>query len=281
MSMPLPAPTLDHVVINTRDRLDEGLEQYRRLGFTMTPRGHHSLGSMNHLAIFGTEYLELLAAGTGATRRPDIMQQPVGLSGLVFGTDDSAAAYAAVKAAGVPIDAPMEFTRPVELDGATRDAVFRTVTLVPGTVPAGRIYFCHHFTRDLIWRDEWRHHANGTVGVIRAVIAAETPDVPGTVFSRMFGSDALRPIRGGERLVVGLTAFDLVTPNEVAVQFGDAAPRGDGRSQFMAGLTLRTRSLAITRAALRAGGVEGVRDDGDRLVVPATQAMGAVLEFRE
>jgi len=247
----------------------------------MTPRGHHSLGSMNHLAIFGTEYLELLAAGTGATRRPDIMQQPVGLSGLVFGTDDSAAAYAAVKAAGVPIDAPMEFTRPVELDGATRDAVFRTVTLVPGTVPAGRIYFCHHFTRDLIWRDEWRHHANGTVGVIRAVIAAETPDVPGTVFSRMFGSDALRPIRGGERLVVGLTAFDLVTPNEVAVQFGDAAPRGDGRSQFMAGLTLRTRSLAITRAALRAGGVEGVRDDGDRLVVPATQAMGAVLEFRE
>jgi len=31
-------------------------------GFTMTPRGTHTLGSINHLAIFGTEYLELLGA---------------------------------------------------------------------------------------------------------------------------------------------------------------------------------------------------------------------------
>jgi hypothetical protein len=247
----------------------------------MTPRGHHSLGSMNHLAIFGTEYLELLAAGTGPTQRPDIMQNPIGLSGLVFGTDDSTSAYEAVKAAGVPIGAPMEFTRPVQLDSGARDAVFRTVTLAPGTIAAGRIYFCHHFTRDLVWRDEWRHHANGTVGIIRAIIAAEAPDAPGAVFGKMFGSDAMRPIRGGERLVVGLSAYDIVTPNEVNVQFGDAAPGGDGRPQYMAGLTLRTRSLALTRAALHAGGIQGVRDDGDRLVVPASHAMGAVLEFRE
>jgi hypothetical protein len=281
MSIPLPAPTLDHVVINTRDRLDEAVEQYRRLGFTMTPRGYHSLGSMNQLAIFGTEYLELLAIAPGSSGRPDILQHPMGLNGLVFGTDNSAAAYEAVKAAGVPIDPPLEFTRPVQLEGGARDAVFRTVTLAPGTIQAGRIYFCHHFTRDLVWRDEWRHHANGTVGVARAVIAAQTPDAPGAVFARMFGSDAMRPIRGGERLVVGLSAFDLITPNEVAVQFGDAAPGGDGRSQYMAALTLRTRSLALAREALRAGGIEGVRDDGDRLVVPAGQAMGTVLEFRE
>ena len=35
-----------------------------------------------------------------------------------------------------------------------------TVRLMPGTVPDGRLYFCHHFTRDLVWRDEWRHHAH-------------------------------------------------------------------------------------------------------------------------
>jgi len=279
--MTLPLATLDHVVINARDRLDEAQAQYLRLGFTLTPRGYHSLGSINHLAIFGTEYLELLAIPPGSTKRADVLDYPAGLHGLVFGTADSAAAYAAVKEAGVPIGAPMEFTRPVELEGGARDATFRTATLVPGTIPAGRIFFCHHFTRDLVWRDEWRHHANGTVGVIRAIIAAEAPDQPGAIFSKMFGSDALRPIRHGERLIVGLSAFDIVTPNEVAVQFGDAAPGGDGRPQYMAGLTLRTRSLAMTRAALKAGGVEGVHDDGDRLVVPAAQATGTVLEFRE
>jgi hypothetical protein len=281
MSLPLPAPTLDHVVVNTRDRLDEAVDIYRRLGFTMTPRGHHSLGSMNHLAMFGTDYLELLAAGTGQKQRPDIMQNPIGLNGLVFGTDDSAAAYEACKANGVPIDPPMEFTRPVQLASGARDAVFRTVTLVPGTIPAGRIYFCHHFTRDLVWRNEWRHHANGTVGITRAVIAADKPDEPGSVFARMFGRDALRPIRGGERLLVGLSSFDIVTPNEVAVQFGDAAPSGDGRAQYMAALTLRTHSLARVREALRAGNIEGVRDEDERVVVPAAQAIGVVLEFRE
>ena len=49
----LPVPTLDHVVVNVRDRIDAGLETYNRLGFTMTPRGYHTLGSMNHLAILG------------------------------------------------------------------------------------------------------------------------------------------------------------------------------------------------------------------------------------
>ena len=43
----LPVPTLDHVVINVRDRIDWGAETFRRLGFTLTPRGYHSLGSMN------------------------------------------------------------------------------------------------------------------------------------------------------------------------------------------------------------------------------------------
>ena len=188
----LPMPTLDHVVVNVRDRLDEACATYQRLGFTMTPRGHHTLGSMNHLAIFGTEYLELIAAQPGDARRAEILDAPLGLNGLVFGTDDSAAVYAALEAAGVPSEPPLQFSRPVVLPSGKRDATFRTVRLKPGVIAAGRIYFCHHFTRDLVWRDEWRHHANGVVGVMRAVIAAQDPAALGAVFARMFGAAAVR-----------------------------------------------------------------------------------------
>src|ERR1700748_3845639 len=155
----LPVPTLDHVVVNVRDRIDAGLETYRRLGFTMTPRGYHTLGSMTHLAILGTEYLELIAAPPGDTRRAEILASPFGLNGLVFGTDDSAAVYAALHAAGVPVEPPLEFSRPVELPTGPRDATFSAVRLTPGTVSAGPVYFFHHFTRRLVWRDESRHHA--------------------------------------------------------------------------------------------------------------------------
>jgi hypothetical protein len=281
MVLSLPVPTLDHVVVNVRDRIDAGLETYRRLGFTMTPRGYHTLGSMNHLAILGTEYLELIAAPPGDTRRGEILQAPFGLNGLVFGTEDSAATYAALHEAGVPVEPPLEFSRPVELASGQRDATFRTVRLKPGTVPAGRIYFCHHFTRDLVWRDEWRHHANGAIGVTRAVLAARDPSVLGGLFARMFGDDAVR--RGDSRysLAVGLSRFEVVTPAVLAQQFGDAAPTGDGRDEYMAALTLRTRSLQQAASALQSGQINNVRREAERIVVPASEAFGVTLEFRQ
>lgn len=276
----LPIPTLDHVVVNVRDRIDEGAETYRRLGFTLTPRGYHTLGSMNHLAMFGTEYLELIAAPTGNTGRQEILSAPEGLNGLVWGSEDSDRTYEALRAAGVPVETPQQFSRPVQLADGAHDAIFRVVRLPSTTTPAGRLYFCHHLTRNLVWRDEWRHHANGTIGVMRAVIAAQDPASLGNLFARMFGAGAVRDIAGGHRLLIGLSQFDVVTPAALVRQFGDAAPGGQGRTEFMAALTLRTRSLGTAAAALRTGGIATAGRDEDRIVVPASAAFGVALEFR-
>jgi Glyoxalase-like domain len=178
------------------------------------------------------------------------------------------------------VEPPLEFSRPVELPDGPRDATFRTVRLTPGTVPAGRIYFCHHFTRDLVWRDEWRHHANGTVGVMRAVIAARDPSVLGALFARMFGQDAVRPTQVGCSLTVGLSQFDVMSRAGLAAEFGDAVPADDGRDDTMAALTLRTRSLEAASAALAAGRINAVRREADRIIVPATETFGVTLEFR-
>jgi hypothetical protein len=272
-------PTLDHVVINVRDRIDEAAETWRRLGFTLTPRGYHTLGSMNHLAIFGTDYLELIAALPGDTKRPEIMEAPEGLNGLVFGTENSAATFAAMELAGVPVFPPGEFSRPVALPDGTRDAVFRTVRLMPGVSPAGRLYFCHHFTRDLVWRDEWRHHANGVTGVARAIIVANDPSDFGALFSRMFGADSIRPIDGGFALTVGMSRFDIVTPGEFQSEFNDPSANGGGRDTFMAALEFRTRSVDAAWEAMDSGDIAGARRDHGRVIVPADAACGATLAF--
>ncbi|HET7133675.1 MAG TPA: VOC family protein, partial [Gammaproteobacteria bacterium] len=60
MALPL---TIDHAVIVVRD-LDAAAARFRELGFTLTPRGFHSIGSQNHCIMFGSTYLELLAAIT-------------------------------------------------------------------------------------------------------------------------------------------------------------------------------------------------------------------------
>ena len=226
--MVFPAPTIDHVVVNTRDRLDAAAAAYERLGFTLTPRGHHTLGSANHLAIFGTDYLELIGVMDPASPRTDVMGSPIGLNGLVFGTDDSAAVHAALTASGVDATPPREFSRPVDLPGGAEDAVFRTVHITPQPVWPGRVYFCHHFTRKLVWRDEWRHHANGAIAVARMVIASDGPHRLAEVFGRMFGPTTIRAVEGGISLAVGLARVDVLTPATVMAPAGYPARRTPG-----------------------------------------------------
>jgi catechol 2,3-dioxygenase-like lactoylglutathione lyase family enzyme len=280
--MTLPAATLDHVVINARDDMDRAADVYRRLGFTLTERGYHSLGSINHLAMFGTDYLELIALPKGASSgRLDLLDYACGLNGLVFGTEDSAATYTALSETGLPIDPPVEFTRPVRVGGQMRDARFRTVRLKAGVVPYGRVYYCHHFTRDLVWRDEWRQHDNGAVAVARATIVEADPARGARLYVDMFGTEVVRQIEGGRAVIVGNSQLNILTQATFGAQVGEEAmPDTAGRPDYMAGLAFRTASLERAAAALRRGSIPFV-ERGGRLVVAAREAINAVIEFVE
>lgn len=50
---------IDHAVFATRD-LEVARETFARMGFTVTPRARHALGSPNHCIVLGDDYLELL-----------------------------------------------------------------------------------------------------------------------------------------------------------------------------------------------------------------------------
>jgi hypothetical protein len=72
-----PSPIFDHIVIDVRDRIDEAAQRFAQLGFQLTSRGHHTLGSSNHLALFATDYLELLGFGAGGASRAEIQPFPI------------------------------------------------------------------------------------------------------------------------------------------------------------------------------------------------------------
>jgi len=282
MAQPIPAPipAIDHVVINTRDRLEEAAATFHRLGFSLTPRGHHTLGSINNLAMLGTDYVELLGVPPSEAGRTDVLDWPAGLNGLVFKTFDSDGAFAALGAAGVPVLPPQAFSRPVEMPGGTRDAAFRTVRLERDAVAAGRVFFCHHLTPELVWHDPWRRHPNGALGIRRAVVCAAEPAMLGGLFARMFGDEHVRQIADGCRLSAGLASIDVVTPAALDAEFGADAPDAAGRGQFMAALTLRTLSLDRVSRALRDGCVAATQDKSG-ITVAAAAACGVTLEFQE
>jgi hypothetical protein len=229
--------------------------------------------------MFGTDYMELLGVPRGEGGRTDVLDWPPGLNGVVFASNDSDALHARLAAAGAPVLPPLAFSRPVALPDGTRDAAFRVVRVERAAVASGRMFFCHHLTREVVWRDEWRRHPNGVLGIEAAVISAEQPERLGATLAALFGTGALRPIPGGLRLPMGLARLDVVAPAEVARRFGRAAPPPDGRAEAMVALVLRTADLVGAAAALAAGGVAGVMREPERLLVPAGEAFGVTLEF--
>jgi hypothetical protein len=272
-------PVIDHVVINVGARLNQAAEQYRRLGFQLTERGHHTLGTSNNLAMFGTDYLELLGFEEGnPVPRANIWQYPDGLCGLVFKPPADPALSDALNAAGIPAEPGREFSRPVNLPSGTQDARFRTVNLID-PLPNGRIFFCHHYTPELVWRDEWRQHANAATDIVEFTIATLDPARTSAPFARMFGPAALQPVEGGLLLPTDKAQIQLLTPDAVAARFGDAVPvQADGTDRMVA-LGLRTGSIAATLAALHAGTVPGLVQKTDRIIVPSASACELALSF--
>src|SRR3954452_13668481 len=221
--MTLPPPVLDHVVIDVRDPMDEAARIFEALGFTLTPRGHHTLGSMNHLMMFGTDYLELLGFGSDGATRPELAPFPIGLNGLVFKTEDADAAYSHATGAGLPILPVQSFSRPVDLDGVRRDARFRTTRLDTGKIAMGRVYFCEHLTPELVWRPEWQAHPNGARAIARVGVATGEPHRTGSLFAALFGPDSVVEADGKCRIGAGAAQIELAPLAAIAAEFGDAA----------------------------------------------------------
>jgi catechol 2,3-dioxygenase-like lactoylglutathione lyase family enzyme len=275
--MPLPPPVLDHVVIDVRDRMDEAARVFTALGFQLTPRGHHTLGSINHLAMFATDYLELLGFGTGSAARPELAPFPEGLNGLVFKTADADAVHAHAAAAGLPILPVQSFSRPVELGGARQDARFRTTRLDPAKIAMGRVDFCEHATPELVWRPEWQSHPNGARAIARIVVATDRPGQTAALFRALFGDTAVGKRDGKCIIPAGAAEVELTAPAAVAAEFGDAAAEAAWRAEYLAALVLRVGSLAETAERLRA--VPGVRVEPGRVLVPAASAFNTTIAF--
>ena len=270
---------VDHVVILVRD-LDRARNAYARMGFTLTPRGHHTLGSQNHCIMLGSGYIELLATPTlhpSMRYWGEFLAHGEGLGGIALETDDARGAHAGLAAAGVPVEAPIEFSRPVELPGGARDAAFRVVQLEPGYTAGARAFLCQHFTRDVVWRRDCLAHAVGARGLAALAVVAENPLGAAAGYATVFGE---RPRRIDEGLLVhtGSAPIALGTRARMARRLrGVVLP--DRPAPFVAALFLHVEDRARAAAVLRRGGFSPVLLEDGSCAIGADSAFGVALVF--
>lgn len=275
--MDAPPAGLDHVVINVRYAMDAAVELFRRLGFAPTPRGYHSLGSINHLMVFARDYLELIGLPRGAANpRPEIVGRPVGVDALVLRSADADATYAELCRRGIDVEAPLAFSRPVSLDGEERLAQFRTVRVKPGRFEAGRVYFCEHLTPELVWRPQWQRHRCGAEAIRELVVVAEEPEHEASKYAELANAaasgDAAR-----QSIALANCVLSVLSPRRYRERFGALSCEGAGRASFFGAVGLRVGRPQNLPGTVSAAGLRHAR--AGEAVTVALDDFNALLEL--
>jgi len=233
---------LDHLVINTRFQTDAAAQLFAALGFTLTPRGYHSLGSINHLMMFEGSYLELIGLPLATdTLRQEVLDSPLGIDGLVLASTDAPATHAQLLCDGFKVQAVQRFSRAVDYQGQEAQARFATVRLLPTEFAAGRVYYCQHETPELVWQPQWLNHANGVSALLKLTVLSDRPAMTQAHYGR------LGPLQPG-------FALEVVNSATLAQRFGESALAISQRSERFAAITLRCADpLELGRRAEAAG----------------------------
>ena len=172
-----PITRLDHVIVAVRN-LDEAATAWRRLGFTLTPRGlHEGKGTGNHCVMFPNTYIELLGivddTGTKGRLGQRVNERGEGGMGIAWGADDADQTCAALRAAGVEAEDPNDLSRPLDLDGKRDIVRFRNIMLPGLHLPGTMQFVCTHVTPKLTRaRREWQLHPNGATAIVEVFVAA-------------------------------------------------------------------------------------------------------------
>jgi hypothetical protein len=272
---------LDHVVINTLFDMDRAASLMTQLGFTLTPRGYHSLGSINHLMMFEHDYLELvgLPLGTDVLRK-DVLESPRGLNGLVFKTENADASLGELRASGLAMLEPQNFSRPVTIDGVEHLARFRTVRTSPELFEAGRVYYCQHFTPELVWHRPWMSHANGVRAFRELVVVTSTVAADGPRYAIAAQASLDRQDDIGVVELSGGFRITLMSPARYRERFGEQCVDGDGRGSFFGAIVLDAADLASLRG--RASSIPDLRvAASENSLSVRAPFLNTLLEFRQ
>jgi len=281
---------LDHLVICVHDLAQAALD-WQTLGFNLTPTGVHPFGTSNRLAMFGNNFLELLAVTDAAAVPPaapgrfsfaahnrDFLATGEGMSMLAMHSTDAHADATHFKADGIGAYAPFDFGRDAVLPGGGAARVAFSLAFATDPAMPGIAFFTcqQRHPPELFWKPEYQRHPNGVLRAIEVVMSAPEPAAHRTFLERITESTA--EVAPG-RLTVGARGdqITMLGPAEMARRLPGLAVAPSPR--FCAARVAVT-DLDATKRVLKANGV-GFEVSGAVLLVPPAASHGLALEFVE
>ncbi|MBV9460868.1 MAG: VOC family protein [Bradyrhizobium sp.] len=272
---------IDHAVVIVRE-LDQAAANWKRLGFTISPRGTHSahMGTGNYTIMLDPDYIELLGLlGPTEHNAPTraLLEKREGIERVAFTTSDAAAGAEEIRAHGVIPLGPTDFERPVTMpDGTLSAAKFRTFHWPVAQAPAGmRIFACQHETRETVWIPELMRHANGARRLRQVLLIAPEPAKEAAHLARLIEGRTRNEADGAFAVPSGGDRADFVFMSEqqLARRY-PGVPLAGVPERGAAGLVV-AGDAGMAEQALGAAAVRS----GQSLCVPPACANGTLLAF--
>lgn len=273
---------LDHAVIAVRD-LDAAAEVFARLGFALTPKGHHAeWGTVNRCLMFAGDYVELIAAegeGAEAERVRDFLaRQGDGLSGISIGSANGAATSECLRAAGLEVPVARSLSRKLD-DGKGTTVMFSEMPLPAEATPGVSSRIVEHITAERERNPQWLDHPNSAVGLASVTAIVDEPPALTPAWDVLFGphsavlTDDTVTVHTGSGLVY-LTRPDELTQLHPEAELDELPP-----APALVALAVRVADTDRAAAVLKAAGVEYSRDREGTVRIPPSEACGVFIEL--
>jgi len=281
-AMSRPITGIDHAIVGVR-RLDAAAQAWRRLGFTLSPRGrHYGWGTANYCIMFANDYVELLGIvdpGQFTNNLDNFLATREGLLGLAFATADAAAARTALIRRHVAVSGPHDLARAIESEPGREDRLeFVLVRPEPGEAPALNAFLVEHRTPALLRRPEWLVHANTAQRIAAVTVVVDDPPALAERYERLLGAGATTFTDDTLAVHTGDAAIVFARPDDLSLlhpEIGvpDLAP------PYLFALRIAVADLAAARRSLAAGGVATRGERDEIAVVQPADACGVALEL--
>ncbi|MBC7950353.1 MAG: VOC family protein [Rhodospirillaceae bacterium] len=270
---------LDHAVIAVRD-LAQAADTFQRLGFALTPRGHHAeWGTANMCAMFPRDYVMLLAAegaGVEADQVRAFTAEREGLNGIGLGSSNGAAAAESLRGAGLDVPVARSLSRKMD-DGVT--LMFSEAPLPMDATPGVKTRVVQHITAERERHPQWLDHPNGAVGMASVTAIVHEPPELTPAWDVVFGphsavlTDDTVTVHTGHGLVY------LTRPDELTQLHPDAELDELPPAPALVALAIQVVDTDRASAVLKANGVEFSRDKEGTIRIPPSEACGVFVEM--
>jgi catechol 2,3-dioxygenase-like lactoylglutathione lyase family enzyme len=273
---------IDHLMFAVPD-LDQGIAQYRRLGFNMHKGGEHpGKGTHNAIALNNEDYIELIAVrdaneyaksgapGTWNTGLTDFIAAGGGIRFIAIQSDDLDADVAAMRTRGVDVNDPQPGARrtPTGLELKWKSATLGAANALP-------IFFIQHLTpmserrKQIPTETHENEHENKVYTLERTYIVVKNVEESAALYARVLGLPQPKTVKGTV-IMSDMAVFQLGEHGLGVVQpyaDGPAAEalkrRGPGPFQAL----YRTKSSNAAESWIKAQGLpplhKGVRNTGE------------------